>query len=285
MAEQEAANDHSNSHEIVKTSRDASNGDVIIKQAPNSRWTLTREELRAHPKSLLGQLFSKKLEENLSDWSDEIEIPNVVSESCVETIIGFYKTGQLHCNSNTKYDELNEACQYFRIPFSTSIVRSSDLYSMLREISNLGATKMFTRFINTLMLPAINEVLQNGSREVFLIIWNDDDHVDWIGKMHPEKLNSSYLYVHIFSSEFVNFFRYHENRSISKDYLSQNGFSYNKVDISYFPLKKEMTQQKNNDDAEATYSYKQRPFIFVTWENKTVNRHVKFAESFNCTNS
>lgn len=197
----------------------------------------------------------------------------------LQIIYNYYDCGKLICQSDTSYQELYEACEYFRIPCDTSTVRSKNFVNVLNNLSNIGATNMFSAFVDEFLMRALQPIILNGGREATLIVWKDDDKVDWVGSDHPEGLNHFTNFIHIFTTKYAKFFKYYENRNIACCYLEGSGLQKVRVDVDNYPSMKD--SPKSGKDQEVRYIFKQRPYISFSWENQIHNKHVQFNENFN----
>lgn len=59
----------------------------------------------------------------------------------------------MRCPPSVSVSELREACDYLLIPFNAQTVRCQNLRSFLHELSNEGARKEFTAFLEEVILP------------------------------------------------------------------------------------------------------------------------------------
>ena len=62
-----------------------------------------------------------------------------VSPSAFRSILDFYRNGVIRCPPNISAAELNEACQFFLIPFDHKSIKCENLGTFLHELSNDGA--------------------------------------------------------------------------------------------------------------------------------------------------
>jgi len=74
------------------------------------------------------------------------------------------------------------------------------------------------------------------------------------------------------------FFKYIENRDVSKQVLKERGLKKIRLGIEGFPTHKEKIRRRPGDRRpEVIYNYVQRPFIRMSWEKEEAkSRHVDF---------
>ncbi|UXI16088.1 transportin-3 [Sarcoptes scabiei] len=191
-------------------------------------------------------------------------------------ILDFFKNGVIKCPPSVSVSELHEACDYFLIPFDASTIKCHNLRGLLHEISNEGAKEQFENFLYEKILPEMVNAAKRGDRECHIVILLDDDNVDW-DEEYPPQTGEEYSQI-IYSTSMYRFFKYIENRDVSKQVLKDRGLKKIRLGIEGFPTHKEKIRRRTGDRRpEVIYNYIQRPFIRMSWEmEEAKSRHVDF---------
>eukprot|EP00912_Choanoflagellata_sp_UC4_P002127 UC4_evm1s1349 len=182
-----------------------------------------------------------------------------ITGSIFRAILGYHKTGIVHCPSDTSISEVRRACDYFLIPFDHTTIRSDNVAGLLHELSNTGATNQFDAYIDNLLLPAMGNAARGGDREAHIVILEDGDKIEW-DEQHPPGLGEEYAQI-VRSSALCRFFRSWENRKVAKSLLRDKGLTQVQVGIEGFPTHAENFRVRSNGQRDVVYSYEQRPFI------------------------
>jgi hypothetical protein len=112
---------------------------------------------QAHPETMLGRMFGSCLDSQLTrpDDNGDYVITHAVTAAAFQSILHYYRSGQIRCPPNVSVAELHEACNYFLIPFTHTSVKSEHMGQLLQQLSNQGARCQFAEFIEELILPAM----------------------------------------------------------------------------------------------------------------------------------
>uniref|UniRef100_A0A183J1N9 BTB_3 domain-containing protein n=1 Tax=Soboliphyme baturini TaxID=241478 RepID=A0A183J1N9_9BILA len=198
---------------------------------------------------------------------------------CYNVILRFtdyYYHGVIHCPPSVSIPELREACDYLLIPFNAETIKSTDLRSLMHELSNEGAKEQFDHFLEDLILPRMVANAEHGERECHIVVLLDDDIVDW-DENYPPQTGEDSMQV-VYSSQLYRFFKYIENRDVAKQLLKDRGLKKIRLGIEGYPTHKEKIKRRPGGKAEVIYNYVQRPFIHMSWEKEeSKSRHVDFA--------
>ncbi|KAH9401015.1 hypothetical protein TYRP_002600 [Tyrophagus putrescentiae] len=190
----------------------------------------------------------------------------------------YYKRdGVINVPPSVSVAELHEACDYFLIPFDSTTVKCHNLRGLLHEISNEGAKEQFEKFLDEQILPEMVNAAKRGDRECHIVVLLDDDVVDW-DEEYPPQTGEEYSQI-IYSTQMYRFFKYIENRDVSKQVLKDRGLKKIRLGIEGFPTHKEKIRRRTGDRRpEVIYNYIQRPFIRMSWEKEEAkSRHVDFS--------
>ncbi|KAH9506374.1 BTB/POZ domain-containing protein mrityu [Dermatophagoides farinae] len=233
------------------------------------------------------EIFSSKKDTMLYRMffsSPSIAKPNEKGQYVIEgfsatvfgAILDFFKNGIIKCPPSVSVSELHEACDYFLIPFDASTIKCHNLRGLLHEISNEGAKEQFENFLYEKILPEMVNAAKRGDRECHIVILLDDDNVDW-DEEYPPQTGEEYSQI-IYSTSMYRFFKYIENRDVSKQVLKDRGLKKIRLGIEGFPTHKEKIRRRTGDRRpEVIYNYIQRPFIRMSWEmEEAKSRHVDF---------
>nr|XP_027204383.1 BTB/POZ domain-containing protein 10-like [Dermatophagoides pteronyssinus] len=233
------------------------------------------------------EIFSSKKDTMLYRMffsSPSIAKPNEKGQYVIEgfsatvfgAILDFFKNGIIKCPPSVSVSELHEACDYFLIPFDASTIKCHNLRGLLHEISNEGAKEQFENFLYEKILPEMVNAAKRGDRECHIVILLDDDNVDW-DEEYPPQTGEEYSQI-IYSTPMYRFFKYIENRDVSKQVLKDRGLKKIRLGIEGFPTHKEKIRRRTGDRRpEVIYNYIQRPFIRMSWEmEEAKSRHVDF---------
>lgn len=198
------------------------------------------------------------------------------SATVFSAILDYFKNGIIKCPPSVSVSELHEACDYFLIPFDASTIKCHNLRGLLHEISNEGAKEQFEVFLYEKILPQMVLAAKRGDRECHIVILLNGDSVDW-DEEYPPQTGEEYSQI-IYSTSMYRFFKYIENRDVSKQVLKDRGLKKIRLGIEGFPTHKEKIRRRTGDRRpEVIYNYIQRPFIRMSWEmEEAKSRHVDF---------
>ena len=276
--------DSSNSHLASAASTIASvhiggaADDAITILVECTRFIVNPAIFRSHPETMLGRMFSlNSLASSITRPNErgEYEITENVSAPCFRAILDFYKDGIIRCPEAVPVQELRDACDYFLIPFNAETVKCQNLRSLLQEISNQGAKEQFSQFVDSLVLPVLVEIAQQGEREGHIVVLAEDDQFQW-DDVYPPPLGEEPSQI-IRNDQLYRFFRYVENRDVAKISLKERGFKKVRIGVEGFPTTLEKVKKKTAGRIEVIYNYIQRAFIHMSWEEEdSKSRHVDF---------
>ncbi|CAG2164412.1 unnamed protein product, partial [Oppiella nova] len=224
---------------------------------------------------MLYSMFHSSLSLTKANAKGEFEFEGF-SATVFKAILEYFKTGVIKCPPSVTVPELREACDYFLIPFDASTIKCHNLRGLLHELSNEGARSQFERFLEERILPEMVVSAQRGDRESHIVILLNDDVVDW-DEEYPPQTGEEYSQI-IYSTSMYRFFKYIENRDVSKQVLKERGLKKIRLGIEGFPTHKEKIRRRPGDRRpEVIYNYVQRPFIRMSWEKEEAkSRHVDF---------
>lgn len=261
----------------VNLSPDASNASRVTLVVEQTRFVIDSNVLASKPNTMLGRMFGSMREHVPKNCHGEYDIADGLSAAVFRAVLEFYQTGIIHCPPNVAIPELREACDYLMIPFDAKTIRCANLRGLLHELSNEGARKQFSSFLEGLLLPRMVERAEQGDRECHIVVLCDDDVVDWDENYPPHfpELECSQV---IYSSQLYRFFKYIENRDVAKMVMKDRNLKKIRLGIEGYPTYKEKIKRRPGGKAEVIYNYVQRPFIHASWEKEEAkSRHVDFA--------
>lgn len=144
----------------------------------------------------------------------------------------------------------------------------------MHEISNDGARKQFSSFLDTMIVPVMASVATNGDRECHIVVLTDDDCVEWDPEFPPQ-VGEEYTNT-VSSTALHRFLRYIENREVAKSVLKERGLKKIRLGIEGYPLTMDQVKRRSGRQ-EVIYDYVQRSFIAMSWEKEeSKSRHVDF---------
>ncbi|XP_070539140.1 BTB/POZ domain-containing protein 10-like [Ptychodera flava] len=243
----------------------------------DTRFIVNPAIFTAQPNTMLGRMFLSTLENNWTRPNEkgEYEVAQGISATVFSAILDYYKTGSIRCPPNISVPELREACDYLLIPFDSSTVKCQNLRSLLHELSNDGARQQFDKYLEDLILPCMVASAQKGERECHIVVLTEEDVVDW-DEEYPPQMGEEYSQI-IYSTAMYRFFKYIENRDVSKQVLKERGLKKIRLGIEGYPTYKEKIKKRPGGRPEVIYNYVQRPFIHMSWEKEeNKSRHVDF---------
>lgn len=251
-------------------------GDTIQLLVDNANFVVNPEIFASKKDTMLYRMFFS---------SPSIAKPNEKGQYVIEgfsatvfgAVLDYYKRdGVINVPPSVSVAELHEACDYFLIPFDSTTVKCHNLRGLLHEISNEGAKEQFEKFLDEQILPEMVNAAKRGDRECHIVVLLDDDVVDW-DEEYPPQTGEEYSQI-IYSTQMYRFFKYIENRDVSKQVLKDRGLKKIRLGIEGFPTHKEKIRRRTGDRRpEVIYNYIQRPFIRMSWEKEEAkSRHVDF---------
>jgi len=252
-------------------------GDRITLVVDDTRFVVDPELFRAKPNTMLGRMFTSSMDNNFTRANEngEYEVAEGLSAMVFQAILDYYKIGMVRCPPSVAVPELREACDYLLIPFDSSTIRCQNLRCLMHEFSNDGAREQFNVFLEERILQEMVRSAQCGDRECHIVILTDDDVVDWDDE-YPPQVGEEDPRV-IYSTQMYRFFKYVENRDVSKLVLKERGLKKIRLGIEGYPTTKEKVKKRASGRAEVIYNYVQRPFIHMSWEKEEArSRHVDF---------
>ena len=90
-------------------------------------------------------------------------------------------------------------------------------------------------------------------------------------------MQSSCSVADVHSTQMCRFFKYIENREVSKMVLKERGLKKIRIGIEGYPTYKEKVRRRAGGRSDVIYNYAQRPFIRMSWEKEeNRSRHVDF---------
>lgn len=259
----------------------AANGDRITLVVENTKFMVDPAVLTAKPDTMLGRMFCMRAQHQEGaemvrpNEQNEFEVAEGISKASFRAILEYYHAGKMRCPASLSASELREACDYLLIPFNADTVRCQNLRSFLHELSNEGARKEFTAFLEQVILPQMIASTEHGDRECHIVILLDDDVVDW-DEHYPPQMGEETTQV-VYSTQLYRFFKYAENRDVAKQVLKERDLKKIRLGMEGYPTHKEKIKRRFNK-AEVIYNYVQRPFVHCSWEKEEArSRHVDFA--------
>jgi BTB/POZ domain-containing protein 10 len=249
--------------------------DRITLVVENTRFIINPELFAAKKDTMLYSMFHSSASLTKSNEKGEYEFEGF-SATVFKAILEYFKTGVIKCPPSVTVPELREACDYFLIPFDASTIKCHNLRGLLHELSNEGARTQFEKFLEERILPEMVVSAHRGDRECHIVILLEDDIVDW-DEEYPPTTGEEYSQI-IYSTSMYRFFKYIENRDVSKQVLKERGLKKIRLGIEGFPTHKEKIRRRPGDRRpEVIYNYVQRPFIRMSWEKEEAkSRHVDF---------
>jgi BTB/POZ domain-containing protein 10 len=236
-----------------------------------------------HPDTFLGRMFGATEAGEahglaVANTNGDYLIDHVgnFSAQCFKAIIDFYKHGQIRCPPNVSISELKEACDFFIVPFSHESVKCDDIGLLLHQLSNEGAERQFSAFLDDVLIPAMALSASLGERECHIVCLSNEDTVDWDDDL-PPRLGEQYAQV-VHSTALIRFMKFHENRRIAKASMRRRGLQTVKIGFEGFPtFAEKIKRTEDGAKCEVVYNYEHRPFIQLAWEQEeSKSRHVNF---------
>lgn len=256
----------------------ARNPERLTLVVDESRFTVDAEIFRAHPNTMLGRMFGSSLENNITRPNErgEYQVAEGISSMCFRAILEYYHHGIIHCPPTVAVTELREACDYLLIPFNAQTIKSQNLRALLHELSNEGARKQFSEFLENYLIEHMVASAEHGDREFHIVILTDEDIVDWDEEYPPTQMGEEQAQV-IHNNQMYRFFKYVENRDVAKSVLKERGLKKIRLGIEGYPTHKEKIKRRPGGRPEVIYNYVQRPFVHMSWEKEEAkSRHVDF---------
>eukprot|EP00051_Salpingoeca_urceolata_P006371 m.84288 g.84288 ORF g.84288 m.84288 type:complete len:460 (+) comp14796_c0_seq2:129-1508(+) len=236
------------------------------------------ELFQKHPNSMLGRMFGSSFDLQLTRPNDKGDyvISHDISSSVFQAILDFYKHDKIRCPPNASVRELHEACSFFLVPFTPVSVKCQDVGKFLSVLSDNGAQNQFQQFLEEEIVPAMARNAQAGERDCHLVVLEDGDTIEWDDELPPGLGEQDAQIVR--NTSLLRFLKFHENRTIAKRVLRERGLKHIKVGIEGFPTFVEKIRRgPGNVKVEVVYSYEQRPFLRLSWEQEEAkSRHVDF---------
>ncbi|KAI3379455.1 hypothetical protein SNEBB_007697 [Seison nebaliae] len=239
----------------------------------DTRFIVDATIFRRYPNTMLGRMFTSQIESSMND-KGEYHVAKGISSSIFRIIIDYYTNEIMECPQNISIIDLRNACDYLLIPFNEKTIRSYDLRGFLHELSNDGAKNKFDEFLEDNLLKTMVMSATEGDRECHLVILYDDDTIDWDEKFPPFPEKETLIPIVVKNTRLVRFLKYVENREVAKQVMLERGLKKVKLGIEGYPSHKEKFKVRQGRP-EVIYSYLQRPFINVSWEEQK-SRHVDF---------
>lgn len=242
------------------------------------RFVCSTALFQGHPDTMLGRMFGACMDTQLTrpDDNGDHVIGQPVTAAAFQSILHYYRSGQIRCPPNVSVAELHEACNFFLIPFTHTSVKCENLGHLLQQLSNQGARSQFDEFIEESILPAMARCAALGDRECHVVCLDDADTVEWDEDL-PPRLGEQWAQI-IRSTRLFRFLKDHENRLIAKQTLKEKGLKNIRISIEGFPTSVCRIRTGANDDKiEVEYNYEQRPFLRAGWAvEESKSRHVDF---------
>jgi len=261
----------------TSTTKSSSSGTKVNIVVDNTRFNIDLEVLRSKPNTMLGRMFTSSLDNNMIHTNErgEYEILDGISSHVFRAIMDYYRTGKLRCPDEVSIQELREACDYLLLPFDSKNVDCQNLSDLLHELSNDGARVQFDLFLTQVILPKMLQSTNNGDRECHIIVLMDDDVVEW-DEDYPPPMGEEFTQA-IYSTPLYKFFKYCENRDVSKMVLKDRGLKKIRLGIEGYPTHKDKVRKRPGTRPEVVYHYVQRPFLHCSWEKEeSRSRHFDF---------
>lgn len=250
----------------------------LVLVVENTKFIVDSSLLLSKPNTMLGRMFGSSRENMLVHTNDkgEYDLLDGISAACFRAILDYYRCGVITCPPTVSVPELREACDYLLVPFTAQTIKCQNLRSLLHELSNEGARQQFTTYLDELLLPRMVASTEHGERECHIVVLLDDDVVDW-DEHYPPQIGEDIPQV-IYSTQLYRFFKYIENRDVSKQVLKERGLKKIRLGIEGYPTCKDKIRRRPGGKAEVIYNYVQRPFLHMSWEKEEAkSRHVDFA--------
>jgi len=250
----------------------------IVLLVDETRFVLERTLFDSHPDTMLSKMFSSCMIDDRG-WTKpndrgEYEISEPIASHVFKALLDYYTIGVITCPPGVTIKELRNACEYFLIPFSVSTIKCINLGAFMHEISNDGARKQFSSFLDTMIVPVMASVATNGDRECHIVVLTDDDCVEWDPEFPPQ-VGEEYTNT-VSSTALHRFLRYIENREVAKSVLKERGLKKIRLGIEGYPLTMDQVKRRSGRQ-EVIYDYVQRSFIAMSWEKEeSKSRHVDF---------
>eukprot|EP00048_Salpingoeca_helianthica_P021432 m.12220 g.12220 ORF g.12220 m.12220 type:complete len:357 (+) comp5975_c0_seq1:170-1240(+) len=242
------------------------------------RFVCSTALFQGHPETMLGRMFGACLDSQLTrpDDNGDYVITHAVTAAAFQSILHYYRSGQIRCPPNVSVAELHEACNYFLIPFTHTSVKSEHMAQLLQQLSNQGARSQFEEFIEEILLPAMARGAAMGERDCHVVCLDDADTVEWDEDL-PPRLGEQWAQI-VHSTRLFRFLKDHENRLIAKQMLKEKGLKSIRIGIEGFPTSvSRIRTGSNGDKIEVEYNYEQRPFLRASWASEEgKSRHVDF---------
>lgn len=263
---------------LIANNSSAFPNERLVLVVENTRFIVDSCLLQSKPNTMLGRMFGASRENNLLHTNEkgEYDLLDGISASCFRAILDFYRQGVIACPPTVTVQELREACDYLLIPFTARTIKCQNLRALLHELSNEGARQQFSGYLEELVLPRMVASTEHGERECHIVVLLDDDIVDWDDD-YPPQMGEDVPQV-IYSTQLYRFFKYIENRDVSKQVLKERGLKKIRLGIEGYPTCKDKVKRRPGGKAEVIYNYVQRPFLHMSWEKEEAkSRHVDFA--------
>ncbi|XP_054160170.1 BTB/POZ domain-containing protein 10-like [Oppia nitens] len=206
---------------VISSGRGSSGmSDRITLVVENTRFVVSRDLFTSRKETMLYSMFHSSASLTKANPKGEFEFEGF-SATVFKTILEYYKTGLIKCPPSVTVPELREACDYFLIPFDASTIKCHNLRGLLHELSNEGARSQFEKFVEERILPEMVTSAKRGDRESHIVILLNEDVVDW-DEEYPPQTGEEYSQI-IYSTPMYRFFKYIENRDVSKQVLKERG--------------------------------------------------------------
>uniref|UniRef100_A0A915KZ90 BTB domain-containing protein n=1 Tax=Romanomermis culicivorax TaxID=13658 RepID=A0A915KZ90_ROMCU len=268
----------SNKLQPSSSANQQSQNERLVLVVENTRFLVDSSLLLSKPNTMLGRMFGAPRENTLVHANDngEYDLLDGISACCFRAILDFYRSGTIVCPPTVSIPELREACDYLLIPFNAKTIKCQNLRCFLHELSNEGARQQFNIYLEELIVPRMVTSAEHGERECHIVVLLDDDVVDW-DENYPPQMGEDVPQA-IYSTPLYRFFKYIENRDVSKQVLKERGLKKIRLGIEGYPTCKDKVRRRPGGKAEVIYNYVQRPFIHMSWEKEEAkSRHVDFA--------